>query len=114
MSQETVQKISTDKDIAQIGAIHNGSRSFGPVKFTYSVDTNTETATVAASMLGVSLGSNTLTVEKPQAEFGGNISLYNVNATIAINFQEKKLYGFVDVNMMGKTIYHGNVTLLDW
>jgi len=108
------QKTIQDSDITQLSNQHSGSRRVGPLELTYTVNVAEEKATVSASMMGVSLGSRTLTLYDSQGSLGGNISLYNVDADFSINFQEKKLGVFVDVNMMGKAIYKGNVTLLDW
>lgn len=111
MSQQAAVQ---NKDIAQIANQHSGSRRFGPVDITYNLNIAEEQATVSASMMGVSLGKTILTPEHQQSSLGGNVSLDNALIKLEIDFSEKKIIAFVEVNMMGNPIFKSNVTLLDW
>lgn len=77
------------------------SISFGPLTLSLSVDLSVPQVTVSATLLGVSIGSVTLSPSNPTATIGGSIGPFTAEVTLTINVANKTLDYHVQVKGFG-------------
>jgi len=105
MTTEQGQQVDHSALLSQ----NSGSRTFGPLKLDYTIDTTSNQATISGYLIGVSIGSKTIDLSSPlTSSIGGNVSLYNVIVDILPNPGNETLYISYKVTFYSNTISSAN------
>jgi hypothetical protein len=93
---------------------YSNSFSVGPLTIQYSVDTQNLQISIEVDLLGVTIGSGTLSAANPSLTLNGGVAGFKAEVTLAASFSQRQATYAIELcaPILGCTDYNG--VLVSW
>jgi hypothetical protein len=101
-------------DVAALSNSISGTKTWGPLTVTYSLDLSVPQVNASASLYGHTIDNIVLNPQNTTDTLGGSIGIAKAEVVLTADFTKKEIDYEVDVELFGKKLYDSKGILFTW